>query len=148
MSQPERKAGAPALEPHRIGSVQVTLTPHHIENIGPRVIVGLREGFAYYPLNITADEARLLASYLRIAACEAESLERRAKRQHENRYSTAVSHAEACWRRIASHVGHCEACRIKLVPTGGLDFEPGCETGRALKDERRIALERRAQVAR
>ena len=74
-----------ALQSHRLGQATVTLVPHHIEGIGPRLFLVIEESGVRYPLNLAPAEARELADYLKIAACQAEALERRAHQKAERR---------------------------------------------------------------
>lgn len=150
MPQPERKQkDAPALDPHRIGNAQATLAPYYVEHTEPRALVTLRKGAEHFQLNVNADEADFFANLLRIVACEARALERQSQRKQNTREAlNAAFHIETCWRRIVSHVEHCTYCQIKFKgPDNGLAFLPGCDAGHSLKDEWRIALDRRAQLS-
>lgn len=64
-------------EPLTLGSCSVDFVPHHIEGIGPRVFVIISDS----PINLTADDARRLAEQLKIAACQAEALQKKAARR-------------------------------------------------------------------
>ncbi len=79
------EVAAEALRTHSLGVVNVTTHPHHIENIGPFVLVTLDEHGAKYIVNLRPEKARLMAACLVAGACEAEALERAAKRQAEQR---------------------------------------------------------------
>lgn len=79
-----------ALHTHRLGTVNFTTVPHHIERIGARVFLVFEEHGTSYRLNLTPADARKLAMCLTTGACEAEALERAAKRQAEQR---AKAHA-------------------------------------------------------
>ena len=76
---------ARALRTHRLGTVNFTTTPHHIEHIGPRVFLVFEEHGARYSLNLTTANARLVATCLTVGACEAEALERKARQKAERR---------------------------------------------------------------
>lgn len=68
------------LEPVRIGARSLTFVPHHIPGIGPRVFLVIDEPDIHEAFNIAASDARLLADRLKIAACEAEAMQRRMQR--------------------------------------------------------------------
>lgn len=70
---------------HRLGTANFTTNPHHIENIGPRVLLTFQERGARYILNLTPADARKLAMCLTTGACEAEALERKARERAERR---------------------------------------------------------------
>ena len=76
---------ARALRTHRLGTVNFTTTPHHIERIGPRVFLVFEEHGTKYSLNLTTANARLLANCITVGACEAEALERKAHQKAERR---------------------------------------------------------------
>lgn len=80
-----------ALHTHRIGTANFTTAPHHIEKIGPRVLLSFEERGARYILNLTPVDARKLAMCLTTGACEAEAIERTAKRQAEQRAAAQIS---------------------------------------------------------
>ena len=82
---PIGEAADRALHTHRLGTVNFTTVPHHIEKIGPRVFLVFDEHGTRYSLNLTPANARMLAMCLTTATCEAEALERAAKRQAEQR---------------------------------------------------------------
>ena len=60
--------------PLRVGETELTLTPHHIENIGARIIIKLALCGRILYSNLSADDTRLFASYLSLSACEAEDI--------------------------------------------------------------------------
>jgi len=76
---------ARALRTHRLGTVNFTTTPHHIERIGPRVFLVFEEHGTKYSLNLTTANARLVATCLTVGACEAEAMERKARQKAERR---------------------------------------------------------------
>ena len=77
------------LRTQNLGVVNFTTHPHHIENIGPFVLVSFDERGDKFILNLSPDKARLAAACLIAAACEAEAIERKAKRQAEQRAAKA-----------------------------------------------------------
>lgn len=66
-----------------LGSMTVTLTPHILERIGPRVLIAIDDGGTRCVYSTTPGDARQLAANLTLAACEAESYERREQRRKE-----------------------------------------------------------------
>lgn len=58
----------------QLGTQTVRLVPNYIDGCGPRVLL-MTEG----PLNLTAEDAKHLAGQIKIAATEAEILEKRSK---------------------------------------------------------------------
>lgn len=67
-----------------LGTVTVTLTPHIIDGIGARVMMGVEERGMRWVVNLAPDHARSLGSNLTLATCEAESIERREQRRKEH----------------------------------------------------------------
>lgn len=63
-------------EPVMIANHPVTFTPHYLPGVGPRVIVN---DSCPGPRNLAPADARLYATHYKIAADEAESMERRAR---------------------------------------------------------------------
>lgn len=80
-----------ALRTHSLGTANFTTCPHHIEKIGPRVFLTFDEHGAKYILNLTPENARLLAMCLTTGACEAEGLERKARERAERRAAAQTS---------------------------------------------------------
>lgn len=70
-----------ANQPVQLGSVQATLGPHHLAGVGALVFLVLDEPGTHCLFNLTAERARLLADALKIAACQAEAIARRAERR-------------------------------------------------------------------
>lgn len=68
----------PAHPPVVIGNYPVTFTPHYLPGIGPRVLV---QDTCPGPRNLSPDDARLYAAHYKIAADQAEGMERRALRR-------------------------------------------------------------------
>lgn len=60
-----------------LGATRVSLTPHYFPDVGPRVIVEMSDPWA----NLSPELLRLYADAQKLAACEAEALERRALRK-------------------------------------------------------------------
>ena len=67
-------------DPMQFGSCTVSFAPHHIDGVGPRVFIVFDDRATPISLNLSADDARLLADHLKIAACEADSIARRRTR--------------------------------------------------------------------
>ena len=82
-----------ALQSHRLGTVNFTTCPHHIEGIGPRVFLVFEEHGARYSLNLTTANARLVATCLTVGACEAEAMERKARQKAERRVAAIAKPA-------------------------------------------------------
>lgn len=76
----------PAQDTIRVGSLTLTFSPHYIEGIGARMLVTIADADRPIAkiLNLTSDDARTIADHLKLNACKAEALERRAKRHREN----------------------------------------------------------------
>ena len=60
-----------------LGTASVTFVPHYLPRVGPRVFVDLSEPI----LNLTPEQLRLFADAAKLASCEAEALEHRARRK-------------------------------------------------------------------
>ncbi len=69
------EATAEALRTHRLGAVNVTTHPHHIENIGPRLFLVLQEHSAAYRLNLVPGDARFIAYCLGIAVAIGDAIQ-------------------------------------------------------------------------
>jgi hypothetical protein len=68
-----------------LGTLTVTLVPIPLpEGCGARVVIALAGPFATWVDNLSAAQTRELANHLKIAACEAEALEHRARRSRAN----------------------------------------------------------------
>ena len=73
--------------PIRLGSCSITFKPHYLAGIGAQVFVISDKPSLHETLNLTADDARRFAERLKIAACQAEAMERRAvRRNHSEDY--------------------------------------------------------------
>lgn len=69
---------AQARVPIVIGAYKFKLMPHRVRGVGPRIFVALSvNDVLRETINLSADDARLLAMRLIIAACEAEAQARR-----------------------------------------------------------------------
>lgn len=68
-------------EPIQIGQSAVSFLPHYLPGIGPRVFLIIDEPSLHEALNLTTDDARRIADRLKLAACAAESMARRASRR-------------------------------------------------------------------
>ena len=65
--------------PFMVGNTRVELVPHYVEGVGARMFMILDDSHGNHTVqNMTATDARALASQLMIAACDADSQERRA----------------------------------------------------------------------
>jgi len=68
-----------------LGTLTVTLAPLPMpDGCGARVAIMLAGPFAAWVDNLSATQVRELANHLKIAACEAEALEHRARRSRAN----------------------------------------------------------------
>jgi hypothetical protein len=74
----------PDMGPISLGNTDVRLTPHYLPGIGTRVLVTLDSPMMHAATNLSADQARALADYLKIAACKAEAMQSRALRKTHN----------------------------------------------------------------
>lgn len=70
-------------EPLCLGSVELFFHPHHIDGIGAMVLLVVDGPHNRLAMNFTADDARLFADRLKIAACQAESKSKHFRRKHE-----------------------------------------------------------------
>lgn len=70
-----------AREPMRLGRCMATFLPHSIAGIGARVFLVVDTGVVCESINLSADDARRLADRLKIAACEAEAMQRKQQRR-------------------------------------------------------------------
>ena len=80
-------AATPAQDAITIGTLTFTFAPHYIEGLGARMLVtinSIEPAARARILSITSDDARTIADHLKLNACKAEALERRAKRHREN----------------------------------------------------------------
>lgn len=68
----------------QFGCVDAVLMPHYVATVGPRVFVTLHNKTEHFAINLTPDDARKLANFLKIAACEAESRSRCGERRVEH----------------------------------------------------------------
>ncbi len=68
-------------EPLHVGHCTLSLLPHHLHTVGPRVFLVVETPSLHEPVNLTPDQARLLADRLKMAACEAETKTKRALRR-------------------------------------------------------------------
>ncbi len=64
-----------------LAGADVTLVPHYVDHVGPRVFVVLDTTHDHQVHNYTPDDLRHIAARLKLAADEAESLERTAQRR-------------------------------------------------------------------
>jgi len=71
-AKPEKKAEREPYE-FTVGNLSVTLTPHYIGGVGARVMVIVDKPIS----SLSAEDIQQLATKLKIAACEAESLEKK-----------------------------------------------------------------------
>lgn len=69
-------------EEFMIGNLRVTLLPHNLPLVGPRLFVHLDEPGTSSIINLTPQGARLFAARLQIGACEAEHRAKRQQRLH------------------------------------------------------------------
>ena len=77
-SAPEIKTPAErAREPMQLGSCAVQFVPHYLPGVGARVFLIISDREIHKSINLSADDARRIADRLKIAACQAESYERR-----------------------------------------------------------------------
>lgn len=74
---PAQRLGA--REEFRLGALRVQLIPHCLPGVGPRVFVTLTESPESWVGNLAPAQLRELADRLKLAACEAEVLARRAR---------------------------------------------------------------------
>lgn len=65
----------------QLGALGLQFRPHHISGIGARVFVIIDEPRMHEALNLSADDARLFADRLKIAACQAEAIGRKTERR-------------------------------------------------------------------
>lgn len=66
----------------KLGTMALKLTPHYVPTVGARIFMLLENGAFNSITNLTAPDARALADYLKLAACQAEALEQKAQRKH------------------------------------------------------------------
>jgi hypothetical protein len=66
-----------------LGNRSVDFVPHHVEGIGPHLFLIIHDLKPDEPINLTPDSARRFADMLKIAACEAEALEKKAARRKD-----------------------------------------------------------------
>ncbi len=68
-------------EPLHAGRYTLSLLPHHLPTIGPRVFLVIERTDLHEAVHLTPDQARRLAERLKMAACEAETKTKRALRR-------------------------------------------------------------------
>jgi hypothetical protein len=68
--------------PLKLGTMALKLTPHYVPTIGARIFMLLENGTFNSITNLTPPDARALADYLKLAACQAEALEEKEQRKH------------------------------------------------------------------
>jgi hypothetical protein len=70
-------------EPLHVGKRTFSFLPHHIHCVGPRMFLVIEDdrSAVHEAITLSPDEARRLAERLKIAACQAEAMERKAQRR-------------------------------------------------------------------
>lgn len=77
-------------EPMRLGHCSATFVPHSLDHLGARVFLVLDTSAMHEIVNLSADDARRLAERLKIAACEAEAMQKK-KRAREQQQKMTIA---------------------------------------------------------
>lgn len=68
------------LGPFKFGNATAQLVPHYVPGVGARLFMILDGDVQHAVRNLTADDARALADYLKLGACQAEGMEQKQRR--------------------------------------------------------------------